>query len=220
MKAIGYIRVSTQSQVDEGVSMDAQKAKIRAWCDINDYELVAVYEDAGISGTTLKGRDGLLDAIEATEKGFALVTYSMSRVSRSVRDMIDIGDGLSKKGADLVSITEKIDTTTASGKMVFNMLAVMNQFERDQCSERVTFAMRHMKAQGKRVGSIPHGYELADDNLLVPEADGQQMLKIVNQLKDNGYSLRKISAELAEKGIFNKHKKPFAAQSIKQMLAA
>lgn len=220
MKAIGYIRVSTQMQVADGVSMEAQTAKIKAWCDINDYQLVAIYEDAGISGKALKGRDGLSEALAATQEGYALITYSMSRLSRSVRDMLDIGDKLNKKGADLVSLTEKIDTTTAAGKMVFNMLAVMNQFERDQCSERTKAAMQHMKAQGKRIGSIPHGYQLTKNNMLIPEKDGQEMLRLVSELKKNGLSLRKISAKLAAKGVFNKNKKPFTAQSIKQMLAA
>jgi DNA invertase Pin-like site-specific DNA recombinase len=58
-KAIGYIRVSTQGQADEGVSLEAQRAKIRAWCELNDAELVAVFEDAGLSGASMKGREGL-----------------------------------------------------------------------------------------------------------------------------------------------------------------
>ncbi len=220
MKAIGYIRVSTQSQATEGVSMEAQQAKIKAWCDINDYELVAVYEDSGISGKTLKGRDGLLNAIEATKQGYALVTYSMSRISRSIMDMIGIGDKLNKRGADLVSLTEKIDTTTAAGKMVFNMLAVMNQFERDQCSERTAAALQHLKAQGKRVGSIPHGYKLGNDNNLVPNEVEQEMLLLVRKLKKQGMSLRKISAELARRGTFNRNNRPFNHNSINSMLAA
>ena len=64
-KAIGYIRVSTQGQADEGVSLEAQRAKIRAWCELNDAELVAVFEDAGLSGASMKGREGLDAALKA-----------------------------------------------------------------------------------------------------------------------------------------------------------
>jgi len=67
-KAIGYIRVSTQGQAEEGVSMAAQRAKIDAWCIANDMELVAVFEDAGVSGGSMAGREGLHAAMKATTK--------------------------------------------------------------------------------------------------------------------------------------------------------
>ena len=117
-KAIGYIRVSTQGQADEGVSLSAQRAKIEAWCIANDMELAAVFEDAGISGGSMAGRDGLHAAMKATAKGMALVAYSISRLARSTQDMLVIAETLRKKGADLVSLTEKIDTTTAAGRML------------------------------------------------------------------------------------------------------
>ncbi len=82
MQAIGHIRVSTQGQADEGISLEAQKAKIEAWCTVNDYSLVDVFVDVGISGKDMN-RDGLLAALKAVDKGAALVAYSLSRLSRS-----------------------------------------------------------------------------------------------------------------------------------------
>ena len=58
-KAIGYVRVSTEGQATEGVSLEAQRAKIAAWCAVNDYELVAIFEDAGLSGARMDRREGL-----------------------------------------------------------------------------------------------------------------------------------------------------------------
>ena len=133
MKAVGYIRVSTQEQAKDGDSLAAQRAKIEAWCVVNDYELKAIYEDAGVSGTKAD-RDGLQEAIQATGKGDALVVYSLSRLTRNTRHMLQLSEHLEKQGTDIVSLTEKIDTTTASGKMVFRMMAVLNEFERDQIS--------------------------------------------------------------------------------------
>jgi DNA invertase Pin-like site-specific DNA recombinase len=124
-KVVAYIRVSTVGQVEDGVSLDAQRAKIAAWCSLNDAELVAVFEDAGLSGASMTKRNGLHAALKATGKGMALVCYSMSRLARSTRDMLAIAEQLDAKHADLVSLTEKIDTTTASGRMVFKMLAVL-----------------------------------------------------------------------------------------------
>lgn len=132
-KAIGYIRVSTEQQAEEGVSLAAQKAKIAAWCEINDYELANVFVDAGISGKSMDKRQGLRDALAAVKKGGVLVVYSLSRLARSTKDTLAISEQLGKAGADLVSLSEKIDTTGAAGKMMFRMLAVLAEFERDVC---------------------------------------------------------------------------------------
>ena len=150
---IGYVRVSTDKQADEGISLEAQQDKIASWADLNGYDLGHIFIDAGISGKATRNRPGLQDALNAIEKGDALVTYSLSRLSRSTVDTIRLADQLEKAGADLVSISERIDTTTAAGKMVFRMLVVLNEFERDLVSERTRSALQFKKAQGgKRLG--------------------------------------------------------------------
>jgi len=157
LKAIGYLRVSTQGQVDDGVSLEAQRAKINAWCEVTDYKLVSVFVDEGISGKSTTNRDGLRSALDAVGKGDALIAYSMSRLTRSTKDMLIMAEGLEKRGVDLVSICEKIDTTSASGRMIFRMLAVLGEFERDLVSERTRSALQYKKAQGERVGNIAYG---------------------------------------------------------------
>src|SRR6185295_927090 len=105
-------------------------------------------------------RPALQAALEAACRGkAALVVYSLSRLARSTRDAIGMSERLHKAGADLVSLSERIDTTTAAGKMVFRMLAVLAEFERDQIAERTKGALSHMRNQGKRIsGKIPYGY--------------------------------------------------------------
>jgi DNA invertase Pin-like site-specific DNA recombinase len=126
MRAIGYVRVSTAEQATEGVSLDAQRARIAAWARANDAELVDVFTDAGLSGGRADNRPGLQAALDRACSGqAALVVYSLSRLARSTRDAITISERLDTAGADLVSLSEKIDTTTAAGKMVFRMLAVL-----------------------------------------------------------------------------------------------
>lgn len=143
--AIGYLRVSTAGQVEDGVSLDAQRAKVEAWALANDYTLLGVQVDAGLSGGRADNRPGLQRAIaEACRQKAALVVYSLSRLARSTRDTLAIGEQLDRAGADLVSLSEKIDTTSAAGKMVFRMLAVLSEFERDQISERTKSALQHM----------------------------------------------------------------------------
>jgi len=205
-QAFAYIRVSTAGQADEGVSLEAQQAKIEAWCLVNDCDLTDVFVDAGISGKRADNRPALQDALAAvTAAGGVLVVYSLSRLARSTQDTLAIADQLERSDADLVSLTEKIDTTSAAGKMVFRMLAVLAEFERDLVSERTTAALAHKKSQGKRTGKIPFGSDLhADGETLVDNADEQAAIKHITALKDKGYSLRRIATALDTAGIRTK----------------
>lgn len=201
-KAIGYVRVSTLDQADEGVSLDAQRNKINAWCLANDAELLDLLVDTQ-SGKRADNRHGLQAALDAVTKcGGVLVVYSLSRLARNTRETLEIADRLDKSGANLVSLSEKIDTTSAAGKMVFRMLAVLAEFERDQLSERTTMAMAWKKAQGQRVGTVPYGFDLDTDGVnLLRNEDEQRVLDLVAELRSSGWSLRRIASELTERGI-------------------
>ena len=147
MDAIGYVRVSTEGQAREGVSLEAQQAKISAWCITNGYELRGIHVDAGLSGGRADNRPALQTALtESCDQKAALIVYSLSRLARSTRDAIAISERLAKNGADLVSLSEKIDTTNATGKMIFRFLAVLAEFERDQIAERTKGALAHLKS--------------------------------------------------------------------------
>lgn len=216
-KAIGYIRVSTQGQADEGVSLDAQRAKIEAWCSLNDAELVAVFEDKGLSGGSMAGRDGLASALKATGKGMALVSYSISRLARSTRDMLHIGEQLDKKGADLVSLTEKIDTTTAAGRMVFKMLAVLADFERDQIGERTKMALAHKKAKGEVYAPTPYGFEAIEGRLVEVKREAKIVAQILS-LRESGCSLAEIADHLNEQGIEGKRGGRWFASTVRYLI--
>ena len=217
--AIGYIRVSTSMQATDGVSLDAQRAKIEAWCELNDYTLKAIHIDAGISGKRMKNRPALQSALSDCEKGTALVVYSLSRLSRSIRDTLDISDNLAKIEADLVSLSEKIDTTSAAGKMVFRMLSVMAQFESDQISERVTMGMQHKKDQGGRVGTIPYGKKLADDgDSLIEDESERLIIDAIMTMRDSGLSLRNIVIRLEKQGYVSRSGKPFQLTQVARIV--
>jgi site-specific DNA recombinase len=201
MRVIGYIRVSTKEQASEGISLEAQEAKIRAWAALNDCSEVQIHIDAGISGSRTDNRPALQEALQACGKGDALVVYSLSRLARSTRDTIAIADRLQKIAADLVSLSEKIDTTTAAGKMVFRMLAVLSEFERDQVAERTKMALAHKKSRFERVGSVPYGFTLANDGeRLLPEPAEQATVALVRTLRSSGQSFRVIASRLNAEG--------------------
>lgn len=97
MQAIIYLRVSTAGQVEDGVSLDAQESKARAWCELNDYPIKAVFTDAGISGKSAINRPELQNALADCGNGDALIVYSLSRLARSTKDTIEISELLAKK---------------------------------------------------------------------------------------------------------------------------
>lgn len=199
----GYCRVSSNQQVEDGVSLDAQKAKIEAWCVMNGMELAGVFVDAGISGKRADNRPEFQKALAAVTKSRGvLVVYSLSRLARNTRDTITISETLSKAGADLVSVSEKIDTTSAAGKMVFQMLAVLAEFERNQISERTKMALQFKKSEGKRVGQVPFGFQVAEDGeSLVPNEREQAIIELMVVLRESGLSYSKISGILNRKQV-------------------
>lgn len=219
--AVGYIRVSTDGQVTEGVSLDAQRERIAAWCMANGFSLAETFVDAGLSGGRSDNRPGLQSALNAVCKAKGvLVVYSLSRLARSTKDTIQIGERLDKASADLVSLSERIDTTSAAGKMMFRMLAVLAEFERDQISERTTTAMKFKAAQGHRVGKVPFGFDLAVDGVtLLANPAEKEAVGLIRELRATGFSLRDIATELNSRKIPTKEGKPWTHSTIQRILS-
>ena len=151
MIAVGYCRVSTAEQAQSGLGLEAQRAAIINWAGTRGMA-VQIYEDAGITGTSMEKRPALEAALCAAQGDTVMVAYSMSRFARSTRDMLTIAERLKRQGADLVSLTESIDTTTATGRLVFTLLSALSQFERDLTSERTKAALAALKARGVKLG--------------------------------------------------------------------
>lgn len=202
MKAVFYIRCSTEGQATEGVSLEAQTAKLNAWAALHDANVIGQFEDAGISGTR-DDRPGLAQAMKmACHEGAALVVYSLSRLSRSTASTIALADTLGRSGADLVSLTEQIDTSTAAGRMVFRMLATLAEFERDLIAERTRNALAVKRANHERTGGVPFGFDLASNGIdLVPNSNQQEALQLITELRSAGLSLRDIADQLTARKI-------------------
>ena len=206
MKAICYARVSTSGQSDEGISLEMQQARVAAWCVANGYEQAGVFVET-MSGSRAANRPELQNALEAACKYRAvLCVYSLSRLARSLKDTLLISERLEKAGANLASLTERIDTNSALGKMVFRLLSTLNEFEKDQLSERTKNAMAHLRNSNKRISpKIPYGYDLADDGVtLTRNQREQETIAQIKQWRQSGASLRNIVQRLDEKGIASK----------------
>src|SRR6185369_12626372 len=146
----------------------------------------------------------------------ALVVYSLSRLARSTRDAIDIAERMNKCGADLISITEKIDTTTGMGRFFFTTIAALAQLERDQISERTAAALAHMKANGRRVGGSRTG-TAEDGETLVECSAEQKTVALIRKLREQGASLREVVADLDRRGIPPKSGKKWHIQVVRTL---
>ena len=221
-KVVGYVRVSTDKQADGGVSLDVQRAKIQAYALAMDLDLVAIIEDAGASAKSLD-RPGLQTALSMldTGKAQALLVVKLDRLTRSVRDLGELVERYFATKCSLVSMGDSIDTRTAAGRLVLNVLTSVAQWEREATAERTRDAMAHMKASGEFCGGNSPRYGYAVENgKLVPVAGEQEVLRIVQGYLDAGLSRRAIAKRLDQAGIRARSGKVFDATQIGRMKAA
>jgi DNA invertase Pin-like site-specific DNA recombinase len=203
MKAIGYIRVSTEDQAREGVSLGNQKSKILAYCELKDLELTEIIEDAGISAKNLN-RPGVKRVIElaSKKKVDAVVVYKLDRMFRSTVDALETTRKFDKLGVSFHSIQETLDTRSALGRFFFTLTAGLAEMERGIIGERTRAALQHKRAKGEKTGGdVPFGYDLDPvTRLLVESETEQKAIRLIRRLKTKGYSLRSICRELEAEG--------------------
>ena len=199
-KTVAYLRVSTDKQADLGVSLEAQRAKVRAYAELYDLEIVAFEVDAGESASSLD-RPALKRALAMLRSGKAeaLLVAKLDRLTRSVRDLADLLEGPLKKRA-LLSIGEQVDTRSAAGRMVLNILTTIGQWEREAIGERTSAAMQHMRAEGRYTGGeAPLGFALRGRELVAVAGEVATITEI-RRLRAAGLSVRAIAATLDESG--------------------
>ena len=220
-RTIAYLRVSTDKQADAGVSLDAQQDKARAYAALYDLDLVEVIVDAGESAKTLD-RPGLQKALALlkTGKADALLVAKLDRLTRSVVDLGKLIETYFAPGkAALLSVSEQIDTRSAAGRLVLNILASVSQWERETIAERTRDAMRHKQANGEYIGgAAPYGFQLVNGELVADAAE-QGVIQQARELRDSGLSLAAVAKELTRNGIQSRNGKAFAAMQISRMVA-
>jgi DNA invertase Pin-like site-specific DNA recombinase len=156
MRVIGYVRVSTDEQAVSGAGLEAQRQAIAAECARRGWKLIEVIEDAGWSAKDLR-RPGIKRALEALEAGDAkaLVVAKLDRLSRSLLDFAGLMAKAQRQGWGVIALDVQVDTSTASGEAMANMLATFAQFERRLIGQRTKEALEIKKASGVRLGRPP-----------------------------------------------------------------
>jgi DNA invertase Pin-like site-specific DNA recombinase len=222
-RAVAYLRVSTEKQADKGVSLEAQRTKVEAYAALYDLDLVDVIVDAGVSAKTIE-RPGLARVLDMLRKGSAdaVLVVKLDRLTRSVRDLGDLVARFFAPGkAALLSVGEQIDTRSAAGRLVLNVLASVSQWEREAIGERTATAMQHKAASGEYTGGVPpYGFRLADDGVHLVAVDAEQaVLAVARELRAAGLSLRAVARELASRGLKSRVGRAFSAAQIRGMVA-
>lgn len=222
-RVIGYVRVSTDGQAESGLSLESQAEKLRAYAALYDLNLVDVITDAGQSAKTLN-RPGLTAALDMLKSGAAdaLLVAKLDRLTRSVTDLGTlVTDYFSERRRwNLISVNDHVDTRTASGRLVLNVLASVSQWEREAIAERTSDALKQKRARGEFAGGkLRYGLK-NDGGHIVADEKEVALLDMARRLRSAGLSLRSIAAEMEVAGYVARNGQRISAPVISRMLSA
>ena len=222
MKAAGYIRTSTDAQAKEGESLRTQAHAIEKYAKEKDWDLIEIYEDAGISGAR-SDRPALGQLMDdARQAKFEiLLIHRLSRFGRNARDLLNNYHALKDLGIETHFIKENIDSSTPTGRLLFTIMAAIAEMEREIIEDQMA-ENKLIKWKEKRtfIGKPPFGYRWNKDRKeleMIPE-EAKIYKKIVSLYLDEGLSLKDITIRLTREGILGQGGKPFRANTLSYML--
>lgn len=220
MKTVGYVRVSTDKQADRGVSLQAQAEKIRAMAVVHGAELLEIIVDGGESAKSLNrpGMARLLAMVDAGEVE-AVIIAKLDRLTRCVKDLCTLLERFERRGVALISVAESLDTGSAAGRLVLNIMTAVSQWEREAIGERTRDAMSHKRSQGQRVGNIAYGCRLAHDGVHLEDDPGEQaVLEEIHRLRAEGRTMRGIAATLNHRSYRTRRGTAWRLESVARIL--
>src|SRR5712691_7035815 len=220
MKTLGYVRVSTDRQAERGISLEAQAEKIRAMALAQGAELSEIIVESGESAKSLN-RPGMTTLLALVDAGKvkAVIVAKLDRLTRSVKDLCELLERFERKGVALVSVAESLDTGSAAGRLVLNIMAAVSQWEREAIAERTRDALRHKRSQGERVGNIAFGSRDGQDGQhLEPDPAEQAALAEIRLLRNRGLTLRGIAAALNHREFRTRRGTAWRLESVARIL--
>ena len=225
-----YCRVSTIEQAEEGYSIDEQERLLRDWCNKMNYSVYKVYSDRGISGKDIKNRPELKELLkDAEERKFQMViSWKINRISRKLSDVLKIVDVLEQNNIAFNSYSEQFDNSTPAGKMQFQMMALIGEFERGTIAQNVKMGMCAKAKSGEWCGGQVLGYDLVPvenqegakrrkTKLTINEIEARSVRLIFNEYS-NGKGYKAITNQLNKLGYKTKKGNDFSVGSIREIL--
>src|ERR687894_1783395 len=198
------LRVSSEEQ-RERETIEIQDEFLSQYCRLYGLDVAGIYKDDGVSGTIPleerpEGRRLLEDA--KASKFDTVLVYKLDRLGRSLLVIVDAHDRLQAAGVSLRSATEPIDTSTPSGRLIFQMLASFAEYERQSIIERTRAGLRRAFKNGKHPGRIPYGYDIApDDSFVVVEEEAAVVRHIITNIAEGGSSAYAETKRLNAEGV-------------------
>jgi site-specific DNA recombinase len=193
MLTVAYCRVSTEEQAAEGFSIAGQAEKLRAYAALHDLGQVTIVGDPGYSGKGLD-RPGLQKLLGMAEAGHVkhVLLWKLDRLSRNLGDLILLAETFGKTGVGLHSFSERLDLSSATGRMFYNILGAFAQFYREQLAENVRMGMQQAAREGRWTNRPKTGYSLIE-GMLVPNEDAARVRRVF-ALRAEGLSYREIES--------------------------
>lgn len=189
-----YIRVSTQDQAQHGFSLDAQEDSLQNYAKALGYEIFKIYKEEGKSAKNLNRPEMQNLLKDAESKKFqAIFIYKLDRFSRSLKDLILTIDKLKEWGVDFISLQDKIETASASGKLMFQIIGAFAEFERNIIGDRTTFGMERKAKEGGFITKAPLGYKLVNKQLLIDESQKDKIKSIFEEYLNTPISLTQLA---------------------------
>jgi site-specific DNA recombinase len=219
MKAISYIRCSTEGQAVDGVSLEVQADAIRRYADYKGLTIVEEISDAGVSGGINKARQGfiaLLDRIQAGDVQ-GIILYSLERLSRDMLTLLALERLLHEYDVQLHCLDGQLETASPEGFMNYCMRAFMGEMERRQVKHRTKRALQHKKSKGEVVGTVPFGFQREGDQL-IPVTSEQAIIRQANELYQSGHRLVDITNQLNDSGRTTRAGKAWTPMQVKRLL--
>lgn len=225
MDAIGYVRVSTVEQAEEGVSMAAQRRAIEAYCSLKGLDLVKVVEDPAVSaGKALAVREGGAELLStlASKRAGHVVAFKLDRLFRDTADCLSQTHAWDRAGVALHLVDlggQAIDTSTAMGRFFLTVIAGAAEMERNLIRERTRAALGHKRDRGERIsGRALFGFKFDDNSRVVRCEKEQRVLADLQALRADGLSYQRIADELRARGVRTRTGRAYSKQGVAQLL--
>lgn len=227
-----YVRVSSEEQAEKGFSIEEQQKLLLTYCESNQFDVFEVYVDSGLSAKDIVHRPALKKLMkDAKDRKFNLViTWKISRLSRRLKDAIEIVEFLEKYDITYKSYSEPFETNTLTGKMQFQLISMIAEFERGTIAQNVKMGQLARSKKGMWVGGPAMlGYDWCvmpeyrnvtgrRKSMLVINQKEAEVVREIYNLYCEGKGYKAIANTLNKEGHLTKKGKPFAISTIKDIL--
>ena len=219
-KVIGYVRVSSLIQKEKGNSIPNQISKIKSYCKLNEYELIDILSDDGISGMSKSKRKDYLKLIDiiSNKDIDGVIVNDLSRIGRKMSDVVEFIDSMKKKNIEFHTIKEGINNDSNVGSLIINILSSINQFEVEMLRNRISEVKQYKKSNNLVYGNLIFG-KTKDGERLIDNVDELKVIKYMKNLRKRGYSYFKISDRLNQRNIKSKNGNQWYGSGVRNVLS-